>query len=179
VTWYGFRVFAVLFASMVLHGSSISQVVTGSVVTHTDPQRIQERVTSIVEEAARPVSIGSAQGVEASLGGMPIPGRDVQEVVQYGDRAIPALSSYLLGSSPRRERVAIRLLGAIGGPSIADPLAKVLDHSPRAGSREEAVRSLAGVPCEQSRAIMKRVSTDDSDKTVRDLAQRHLASCGK
>jgi hypothetical protein len=107
------------------------------------PEKMRSRIESIVHRSALPIRLNdSSSTIVITNAQILISAEDIQQIKQYGERAIPVLSTYLLGESPRSERVAIRLLGVIGGPAIVDPLAKVLNGSPRPGSREEALRSL-------------------------------------
>ena len=76
----------------------------------------------------------------------------------------------------RSERAAIRLLGIVGGPEIVDPLVKVLEQSPRPGSREEALRSLHQTPCNPMvAAAVFNTAKVDPDTVVRELAREELS----
>jgi hypothetical protein len=145
---------------------------------NTKDSEIRKNVQSIVEQAARPIEIAGSGGTRLQLATIPIPADSIQKIRAYGKRAIPALSSYLAGENSRRERVAIRLLGVIGGNAVLEPLSSVLQTSKHAGSREEALQSLRQVDCVQRRPVLKRVLEKDSDPVVLKLAQEELADCG-
>jgi hypothetical protein len=145
----------------------------------TDYKKMRTRIEAIVDEAARPIPLKEPSNVAIRLAAVPISSSDIQEIQGYGDSAIPILKLYLLGKSPRREVVAIRLLGAIGSHSILDPLITILDYSPRAASRIEAIHSLKQIPCPMVMSVMQRVSERDLNDTVRQVAKRAVVDCGK
>jgi HEAT repeat protein len=95
---------------------------------------------------------------------------DMTEIQKYGPRAVPVLAKFLLNRNARIERVAIRLLGAIGGPAIADPLVEVLDKSSNSNLKQ--------APCSKAvaRAIL-RAAKSDPDSLVRRQAQEESRSC--
>jgi HEAT repeat protein len=97
---------------------------------------------------------------------------------KYGPRAVPVLTKFLLNRNPRIERVAIRLLGAIGGSETIDPLLEVLDKSTSPAGWYEALLNLKRAPCSKAvaRAIV-RVAKGDPDASVREQAQGELSWC--
>jgi hypothetical protein len=100
------------------------------------------------------------------------------EVQRYGLRAIPALSTYILNPNSRIERVAIRLLGAIGGGEIIPHLLKVLEESTSVGGRYEALLNLKQAPCSKAVAnAILRVAENDPDPNVRDQAREQIRWC--
>lgn len=136
-------------------------------------------VDSIVHRSAQPIRLSdSSSPITITSAGIAISAVDLQQIKQYGERAIPVLSTYLLGPDARSERVAIRLLGVIGGPATVDPLSKVLSDSSRPASREEALRSLEEAPCSPTVArAIRRLAQNDPNTIVRQLAQKQASSC--
>jgi HEAT repeats len=143
------------------------------------PQEIASRIDAIVHRAAEPVVLSSPSSpVKITSAQIFFDLDDVAEIQRYGPRAIPTLSKFILDRNPRIERVAIRLLGVIGGPEIIDPLVEVLDKSTSSGGRNEALLNLKQAPCSKAvaRAIL-RVSQNDSDAYVRDQAREEVSWC--
>lgn len=142
-------------------------------------QDMRMRIEAIVHKAAVPLQLsGPSSPVTITSAQIVFSLDDIREVQRYGREAVPVLSTFLLGEDPRSERVAIRLLGAIGGPVVVDPLVKVLDGSPRASSREEALRSLHNAPCSQASArAISHAARNDPNAIVRDLAQKENSYC--
>jgi hypothetical protein len=140
---------------------------------------MKSRIESIVHRSALPIRLNdSSSTVAITSAQIAIAAEDIQQVKQYGEEAIPVLSTYLFGENARSERVAIRLLGAIGRPAIVEALAKILEQSPRAASREDALRSLSQAPCSATVArLIVRVAENDPNTIVRDLAQKETSYC--
>ena len=168
-----------LAASLLLCNSSLSQVSQKSQEDQDEAEFIRTRIESIVTKSAAPIRLnGNSPGITIASGQIVIAEDGIQEIRKYGKNCIPILSIYLLGEGARKERVAMRLLGAIGGASIVDPLVTVLDKSSRPASREDALRSLHNAPCSLTVArTMLRVARNDPNKTVRDLAEREVTIC--
>src|SRR6266536_6608957 len=53
---------------------------------------------------------------------------DIDDVKDYGDEAVPILTEYLRQPSGFEKYHAMRLLGAIGGKSVVEPLRQVALH---------------------------------------------------
>jgi hypothetical protein len=144
------------------------------------PQEIASRIDAIVHRAAEPMVLSSpsspAKITSAQIFFNP---DEVAEIQRYGPRAIPTLSKYILGRNSRIERVAIRLLGVIGGSEIVRPILDVLDKSTSPAGRYEALLNLKRAPCtkEVARAIL-RVAENDPDPNVRDQAREEMSWCG-
>jgi hypothetical protein len=155
---------------------ALSQTVETS---RSSSPEVQNRVELIVRNSAKPLVLSNPSSqVEISSQQLVLAPQDVREIQRYGIQAVPSLSTFLASSDARSERVAIRLLGAIGGPAVVDPLLKVLRSSPRAGSREEALRSLAQAPCNEAVArALAHTAENDPNAIVRDLARRRSDSC--
>lgn len=174
------------FASYLLVAVCVSLMVCTASSFQVTPQdqnsdAIRNEIDSIVQRSALPIRLsGSSSNAVITDGRMLISSQDILQIKQYGEKAIPILSMYLLGESPREERVAIRLMGVIGGRATIVPLTKVLDESPRAGSREDAIRSLHNLRCDTAvyRALLLVVK-NDQNAIVRELAQKEMSSCTK
>jgi hypothetical protein len=140
---------------------------------------IRARIESIVRRASAPLVLSDpSSSVRISAQQIVFPANDIEEMKGYGSKAVPVLTTFLLGKDARAERAAIRLLGTLGGAGTIDPLLQVLDRSPRPGSREEALRSLDAAPC--SRVVAEtvlRLAQSDANAVVRDLAKKKASSC--
>src|SRR5690348_13903270 len=96
--------------------------------TSNNSEAMKAKVESVVDKAALPLHLStSSSSINATSAQVFIAQEDIQQVKQYGERAVPILSSYLLGPDARKERVALRLLGVIGGPKVANPLTLILE----------------------------------------------------
>jgi hypothetical protein len=144
----------------------------------TTPEGVASRVEIIVRRAAVPVVLSSSSAGKITSGQIFFSPEDMAEVQRYGLRAIPALSTYILNPNSRIERVAIRLLGAIGGGEIIPPLLKVLEESTSVGGRYEALLNLKQAPCSKAVAsAILRVAENDPDPNVRDQAREEIRWC--
>jgi hypothetical protein len=142
------------------------------------PKGIASRVEIIVRRAAVPMVLSSSAAGKITSGQIFFRPEDVAEIQRYGLRAIPALSTYILNPNSRIERVAIRLLGAIGGAEIIPPLLRVLEGSSSAGGRDEALLNLKQAPCSKAVAsAILRVAGNDPDPNVRDQAPEEISWC--
>ena len=146
---------------------------------HEDADKMVARIDSIVNKAAIPLQLSEASApVRITSSQIFIESDDVLEIQKYGAKAVPGLSKFLFNKNVRTERVAIRLLGAIGGLGILDPLLDVIERSPNSMSRTEALLNLQQAPCSKAvaRAIF-RVANSDPDSIVREQARTDLSWC--
>lgn len=142
------------------------------------PEGIASRVEIIVRRAAVPMVLSSSSAGKITSGQIFFRPEDIAEMQRYGRRAIPALSTYILNPNSRIERVAIRLLGAIGGVEIIPPLLRVLEGSSSAGGRDEALLNLKQAPCSKAVAsALLRVADEDPDRNVREQAREEMSWC--
>jgi PBS lyase HEAT-like repeat len=142
-------------------------------------EKMTARIELVVHKAAEPVTLSSPSSpVQITSAQIFFDSDDLAEIQKYGSRAVPVLTKFLLNRNVRIERVAIRLLGAIGGPEIIDPLLEVLDKSTNSGGRYEALLNLKQAPCSKAvpRAIL-RASQNDPDPNVRDQAREEINRC--
>jgi hypothetical protein len=142
-------------------------------------QEIASRIDAIVRRAAEPMVLSSPSSpVKITSAQIFFNPDEVAEIQRYGPRAVPTLSKFILDRNSRIERVAIRLLGVIGGPEIVRPLLDVLDKSTSSGGRYEALLNLKQAPCtkEVARTIL-RVSQSDSDANVGNQAREEVSWC--
>jgi hypothetical protein len=141
--------------------------------------KMTARIESIVNKTAVPLDLGSPSSpARITSSQIFLDPDDLAEVRKYGTQAVPVLAKFLLNKNARIERVAIRLLGLVGGQAIADPLVEVLDKSTSPGSRNEALLNLKQAACTKSvaRAIL-RVAQNDPDSIVRDQAREEITWC--
>ena len=142
-------------------------------------EKMTARIELIVHKAAEPLDLSTPSSpVRITSAQIFFDPDDITEMQKNGPRAVPVLTKFLLNRNPRIERVAIRLLGAIGGSEIIDPLLEVLDKSTSPAGRYEALLNLKQAPCSKAvaRAIF-RVSKGDPDASVREQAQGELSWC--
>ena len=143
------------------------------------PEGIASRVEIIVHRAAVPMVLSSSAAGKITSGQIFFRPEDMAEIQRYGLLAIPELSTYILNPNSRIERVAKRLLGAIGGAEIIPPLLRVLEGSSSAGGRYEALLNLKQAPCSKTVAsAILRVAENDRDLNVRDQAREEISWCG-
>ena len=134
----------------------------------------KERVAEIMRE-----SLKQGQG---SVGGVrtytrtPTSPQAVEELRHLGRGAIYALTDYALGDNPQEQRLAIELLGRVGGRGVVDPLATVLRRSPSPSMRELALRWLPLDQGDAVRRVLARAAHTDPDARVRELALHRLAN---
>jgi hypothetical protein len=143
------------------------------------PEEIAPRIEFIVHRAAKPLYLSSpSSAIQITSAQIYFSPNDVAEIQRYGPRAVPVLSRFVLNRNARIERVAIRLLGVVGGFEITHPLLEVLDRSVSSAGRYEALLNLKQAPCSKvvARAIL-RVSQNDPDASVRDQAREEMSWC--
>ncbi|MBO0721994.1 MAG: hypothetical protein J2P41_14310 [Blastocatellia bacterium] len=102
----------------------------------------------------------------------------VDELKDYGDRAVPILAEYLRQTSGFEKYHAMRFLGEIGGKSIVLPLSQVALHDSSAGYREYALASLTLAPWELAAPILQEAASRDADLRVRQRAKDLLDGYG-
>jgi hypothetical protein len=144
------------------------------------PEVIASRIESIVHRAAEPLYLSSpSSAIQITSAQIYFSPNDVAEIQRYGPSAVPVLNRFVLNRNARIERVAIRLLGAIGGSEIIQPLLEVLDRSTSSAGRHEALLNLKQAPCSKAVAhAILRVSQNDPDPSVRDQAREEISWCG-
>jgi hypothetical protein len=154
--------------------------VASAMPAQESPEKIAAQIDSIVQRAATPMELSnSSDPVRITSSQITFDPKDVAEVQRYGSDAVPALSKYVLNKNARVERVAIRLLGAIGGPAVITPLLEVLEKSPSAAGRNEALLNLKQSPCTKAVGqAIQRAAKSDADANVRTQAQEELSWCG-
>src|SRR5450432_2244296 len=142
--WKHLSFFAVLMTCLALGIPCVAQ--SGS--DHGDAEKMVARIDLIVNKAAIPLQLSEPSApVRITSSQIVIEADDVLEIQKYEAKAVSGLSKFLLNKNARIERVAIRLLGAIGGAEIVDPLLNVIEKSPSLMSRTEALLNLQRAPC--------------------------------
>jgi HEAT repeat protein len=143
-------------------------------------EKMTAKIELIVHKAAEPLDLSSPSSpVRITSAQIFFDADDITEMQKFGPRAVPVLTKYLLNQNPRVERVAIRLLGAIGGSGIINPLLEVLDKSASPAGRYEALLNLKQAPCSKAvaRALL-RIAKGDPEASFREQAQGELSWCG-
>lgn len=100
---------------------------------------------------------------------------ELNEIKQYGDRAISPLSEYLRSPDYRAQHLAVQTLGYIGGKSVVKPLSFAAQESPSGAVRLAAVANLAQHPWQDVAEVIQRVAANDSDPGVKKEAQAIIA----
>jgi hypothetical protein len=98
---------------------------------------------------------------------MPPSSKDVEEIMSYGDKAIPILEEYLFSDVGREGDLVLRILGGMGGSLVVEPLKRLVEQSTSAWRREDALRSLTQAPWELAFPIIRNASETDRDPEVR------------
>jgi hypothetical protein len=102
----------------------------------------------------------------------------VEEVKGYGEKAVPILSEYLRRPRGFEKYHAMRLLGAIGGKSVVEPLGQVALHDVSSEYREYALAFLMQAPWNLAAPILRKAETSDPNLRVRQRAKELLDGYG-
>jgi hypothetical protein len=141
---------------------------------------IRERIRTIMRqtiESGETVNMFHGQQVIARTF-VPPSNLAVEEVKGYGEKAVPILSEYLRQPRGFEKYHAMRLLGAIGGKSVVEPLGQVALHDASSGYREYALACLTQAPWNLAAPILRKAETSDPDLRVRQRAKELLDGYG-
>ncbi len=135
--------------------------------------KIRQRISSIIRETLNRGEITTAEGIKVIVRSKPET-KDIEEVVSYGDEAVVVLTDFLKSENTREYELTMRLLGALGGERIVQPLRDVImfDSSPR--KREYALAAITQAPWNKAEPIIRMSSETDPDAQVRRVAERLL-----
>ena len=172
------RISRILAATLFLAQCTLS--VASGVHAQEPPEKIAAQIDSIVQRAAKPMELsGPSDPVRITSAQITFDPKDIEEIQRYGPDAVPELTKYILNKNARIERVAIRLLGVVGGPTVIAPLLEVLEKSPSVTGRHEALLNLKQSPCTKAVGqAIQRAAKSDADPNVRAQAQEELSWCG-
>ena len=135
-------------------------------------KKVRERVSAIIHATLKRQE-ALVDGTRITMA-LPPAGDDVEEIRRYGDKAVPVLASYLNSSSGREKRLALWLLGALGGQRIIGPLTMIIERDESADFRRTALMLLPAEPRDMVDPILLSAVYKDPDGTVREEAKRIL-----
>jgi hypothetical protein len=137
-----------------------------------DAAKVRERVNTIIQETIKRGDF-TVQGVKG-ITRLPPLTADVDEIKSYGDQAVAPLEEHIHSASAFEYEVAMRLMGALGGTRIIEPLKKVILHDESARRREYALRAIVQAPWDQASKVMTLAAETDPDENVRNTAKELL-----
>jgi hypothetical protein len=135
---------------------------------------VRERVSTIIRETIKRGEFTTAEGVKG-ITRMPPSTTDVEEIKSYGDRAVLPLQEHFSSESAFEYEMAMRLMGALGGKRIIEPLKEVVLHDQSARKREYALRWITQGPWDQAAEVIRLAAETDPDANVRKVAQELLS----
>ncbi len=135
--------------------------------------KVRERVDTIIKETIKRGEF-TVQGVKG-ITRVPPSTEDVDEIKSYGDQAVAPLEEHLYSASAFEYEMAMRLMGALGGKRIIEPLKKVILHDESARRREYALRAIVQGPWDQASQVMALAADTDPDENVRKTAKELLS----
>ncbi len=136
--------------------------------------KVRERINTIIAETLKHGEFTTPEGYRA-ITRLPPSNEDVEEVKRIGDDAIPALEEHFSSPNGREYELAMRLLGALGGKRIIEPLRKIIQFDPSPRKREYALRWITQGPWDQASAIILQAAEADTDPHVREVAKDLLS----
>lgn len=95
---------------------------------------------------------------------------DFEKIREIGDAAISPLNQELESRLPFRQLLAVKLLGAIGGPDIVAPLKRALEPDKQNSVRMASLAALRSAPDEMALPLI-RSSLHDSDPLIAQRAR--------
>ena len=167
----GFPGLAILFC-LIVTGHCLGQ---GKGAGAQTTAKVRERINTIITETLKRGEFTTAEGVRGITRTNPS-AEDVEEIKSYGDRAVVPLEEHFLYSENAFEYgLAIRLMGALGGKRIIEPLKKVILYDPSAGKREYALRAITQGPWDLASKVITQAAENDADANVRKVARELLS----
>jgi hypothetical protein len=139
-------------------------------------ERVQRIMRETIEDGETVIMLNGRQVIARCF--IPPSKLAVDEVKDYGDKAVPILAEYLRQTSGFEKYHAMRLLGAIGGKSVVALLRQVALHDPSAGYREYALAFLTQAPWELAAPILQEAASRDAELRVRQRAKELLDGYG-
>jgi len=136
---------------------------------------IRERIHQIMRETIKRGETMTSDGSQAfTRTFVPPSNEDADEVKRYGEKAVPILAEYLRQPTGFEKYHALRLLGAIGGKAVVEPLGQVALHDSSPWFREYALAFLTQAPWELAKPILQEAARSDADLRVRQRAKELL-----
>jgi hypothetical protein len=161
--------FAVVFCLIVI-GHGLGREEAGAQTT----AEVRERVDTIIKETLRRSEFTIAGNVKV-ITRVPPSYEAVEEIKRYGDRAILPLQEHLSSENAFEYELAMRLLGALGGERIIEPLKKIIVFDESARKREYALRWITQAPWDQASRVITQAAENDPDVNVRKVAKELLS----
>jgi hypothetical protein len=140
----------------------------------TAKARVRERINAIINETLKRGEFTTPEGYRATTR-LPPSNEDVEEVKRIGDDAILALEEHFSSPNGREYELAMRLMGALGGKRIIEPLRKIIQFDPSPAKRAEALRWITQGPWDLASEIISLSAKIDSDPHVREVAKELLS----
>jgi hypothetical protein len=131
---------------------------------------VRERVNKIISETMKSGEFTTAGGIRI-ITRRPPSSADVEEIKRYGDRAVLPLEEHFASEDGFEYETAMRLMGALGGKRIIEPLKKVALHDSSARKREYALRWITQGPWDEAGRVLSHAAAHDPDAKVRKVAQ--------
>lgn len=138
----------------------------------TDAQ-VRTRIDTIIKETIKRGEF-TVQGVKG-ITRVPPSTEAVDEIKSYGDQAVAPLEEHLYSANAFDYEIAMRLMGALGGTRIIEPLKKVILHDGSARRREYALRAIVQAPWDQASKVLAVAAESDADENVRKTAKELLS----
>jgi HEAT repeat protein len=145
-------------------------VVKAQGTTQPSQEEINRRVHQIFDNDLKESVFTTNQGIRATRMRADASMEELNQIKKFGDKAVAPLTEYLSSPDYRAQHLAVNLLGAIGSKSVIKPLTYAAERSGSSAVRLAAVANLGQQSWNDVAAILKRVSTSDSDPFVRKKA---------
>ena len=136
--------------------------------------KMRERINAIMKQTLKRGEFTTREGYKVITRTPPLT-KDVEEVKQYGDDAIPVLEEHLSSNNEMEYELAMRLMGSLGGDRIIEPLKKIILFDPSPRKREYALRWIPQAPWDQASVVIRQAAENDSDSHVREVAKDLLS----
>jgi len=138
----------------------------------SEKDEVRERIAVLIHNALE-AGNGSVEGVRTWSRVPPSPGA-VEEIIKFGDDAVPVLTRYLDSNNEPERAIAVEFLGRLGGERIIVPLRKVIKNDSSRSMRIEALGWISQAPWEQASPVISEAADTDPDPKVREAAKEIL-----
>jgi hypothetical protein len=160
-----------LFVAALLHITLISAQST----QQPTQEYINSRVDQIMAHDLQQGVFTTSSGVRATLMRADMSMEELNEIKQFGDRAIAPVAEYLHSPDYRAQHLAVNVLGYLGGKNVVKPLSAAAEQSGSSAVRLAAVANLAQHPWPEVSDVIQRVAANDQDPSVKKEAQSAIA----
>ncbi len=136
--------------------------------------KVRERVNTIIRETLKRGEFTTVEGVRV-ITRVPPSLADVEEIKNYGDRAVVPLQEHFSSDNTFEYELAMRLMGGLGGKRIIEPFKKVILNDQSARKREYALSWITQAPWDQASKVIRQAAETDPDENVRKAAKELLS----